>query len=404
MGCKFSGAKDAQEVTSLSEQDVRIINKIGELASQVQNSPSPAELQFLLQTLSNLHTVESAKREEWLATIHNDIINPLYFSMIENFPYSDANPFIPDQHKLETLRNKDFLPFDKSKDELRNCLLHIYSDFIPLFNIDISKLQRFIFALSENYNDNPFHNFTHAFAVTQMLFSISERANKLQAFLEHKDRLALLVSALGHDLNHPGVTNAYMINTRHQLAVRYNDISVLENYHASTLIHFLELSGCDILESLPLQDRNYMRRQIIPTILATDMAKHFQVIANFEGVMKNFDRENADHRQAVMDGLLHSADVGNPTLRFDIATVYSLRIIQEFNKQVLTEEQKGLPVSEYLRVGNDVAGIKKNQLGFIEKLIYPLWKVVATYIPEAQIHIDTIEDNKRRWEELENLD
>lgn len=274
---------------------------------------------------------------------------------------------------------------------------------MPIFNIDISKMQRLIFALSENYNNNPFHNFTHAFAVTQMIFSLSERANKLQTLLDDKDRLALLVSALGHDLNHPGVTNGFMINSRHQLAVRYNDISVLENYHASTLIHFLELSGCDIFESFTVSEKNYMRRQIIPTILATDIAKHFTVIANFSQAMSNYDKTNAEHRQIVMDTLLHSGDVGNPTLRFDIATVWSLKVIQEFNTQVLTEEQRGLPVSEYLRVGDDINKIKQNQIGFIEKMILPLWKLVAEHIPEAQTHVDTLEDNKRRWAELENL-
>jgi len=55
------------------------------------------------------------------------------------------------------------------------------------------------------------------------------------------ESFALLISAIGHDLNHPGVTNAYLVNSKHSLALRYNDISVLENYHASTLFQILEL-------------------------------------------------------------------------------------------------------------------------------------------------------------------
>jgi hypothetical protein len=37
------------------------------------------------------------------------------------------------------------------------------------------------------------------------------------------DLLALLLAALCHDLEHPGTTNAYQVNTGSALALRYND-------------------------------------------------------------------------------------------------------------------------------------------------------------------------------------
>ena len=91
-----------------------------------------------------------------------------------------------------------------------------------------------------------------------MLFVILER--NLDRFFTKIDKLALLLSAIGHDLNHPGFTNAMLVNSRHYLAVRYNDISVLENHHAATLIQFLELEGCDFLLELTLDERTYVRR------------------------------------------------------------------------------------------------------------------------------------------------
>jgi len=217
---------------------------------------------------------------------------------------------------------------------LREYALYIYNDFISAFNIDILKIQRLIFAISENYQNNPFHNFHHGFCVTQMLYAIGVKTNKYADFLESKDHLALLVSAIGHDLNHPGVTNAFMINSRHSLAIRYNDTSVLENYHAATLINFLELSGCDIFSGFSPAEKVYMRKQIIPAILATDMAKHGQVMETFRNSMEHYNKENTDHKQAFIGMALHCADVGNPTLRFDFATVWSLRVIKEFNQQV----------------------------------------------------------------------
>ena len=39
----------------------------------------------------------------------------------------------------------------------------------------------------------------------------------------------MLVAALCHDLGHPGVSNKFLVETRHELAMTYNDRSCLEN-------------------------------------------------------------------------------------------------------------------------------------------------------------------------------
>lgn len=55
----------------------------------------------------------------------------------------------------------------------------------------------------------------------------------MASVLEHEDAVALLLGAVVHDIDHPGRGSAFLINTRHPLAVLYNDISVLESHHAS---------------------------------------------------------------------------------------------------------------------------------------------------------------------------
>lgn len=44
---------------------------------------------------------------------------------------------------------------------------------------------------------------------------------------------ALLLGALIHDFKHPGRSNAFLAKTGHSLALTYNDVSVLENFHLS---------------------------------------------------------------------------------------------------------------------------------------------------------------------------
>ena len=60
-----------------------------------------------------------------------------------------------------------------------------------------------------------------------MIYVINSRCRNFENLLRREEVLALLLSAVGHDLNHPGVNNALLVNSRHPLAVLYNDISVL---------------------------------------------------------------------------------------------------------------------------------------------------------------------------------
>ena len=45
----------------------------------------------------------------------------------------------------------------------------------------------------------------------------------------------ILVAAAGHDVDHPGRTNGFLVKTSAPLALLYNDASVLENHHAATV-------------------------------------------------------------------------------------------------------------------------------------------------------------------------
>ena len=62
--------------------------------------------------------------------------------------------------------------------------------------------------------------------------------------------MAAVIAALGHDVGHPGVNNRYLVNSSDYLAIRYNDISVLENMHASLTFSLMEGNNCNILGNL----------------------------------------------------------------------------------------------------------------------------------------------------------
>merc|ERR1712000_319859 len=62
----------------------------------------------------------------------------------------------------------------------------------------------------------------------------------------------MLLSAVAHDVDHPGNTNLFEINSGSELALRYNDTGVLENHHCATAFRLMQLPGLDIFGQLSL--------------------------------------------------------------------------------------------------------------------------------------------------------
>lgn len=86
----------------------------------------------------------------------------------------------------------------------------------------------------------PYHNFKHAFSVVHVVYNIIKRS-QLQQKLSSLEILTAMVAAFAHDADHPGRDNQYEILSESELAICYNDISVLENHHAA--VTFLLLKG-----------------------------------------------------------------------------------------------------------------------------------------------------------------
>ena len=94
-----------------------------------------------------------------------------------------------------------------------------------------------------------------------------------QLVLELSVRLrlpCLIVASLAHDLDHPGYTNKFLIESKHELAERYNESSVLENYHASIFIRIIQTQQFDIFEFLG-KYKQVLKKQIVGLILATEL-------------------------------------------------------------------------------------------------------------------------------------
>lgn len=78
--------------------------------------------------------------------------------------------------------------------------------------------------------------------------------------------MAAIFAAAIHDVDHPGLTNQYLINTSSELALMYNDESVLENHHLAVAFKLIQNNACDIFVSLNKKQRQTFRKMVIDMV------------------------------------------------------------------------------------------------------------------------------------------
>lgn len=89
--------------------------------------------------------------------------------------------------------------------------------------------------------------------------------------------LSIQTQALCHDLDHPGVTNGFLVRTSDPLALRYHFRSPLERHHAACGLALLEKHG--VLSPLPPSERAELQTAFVAAVLATDMSRHAALVA-----------------------------------------------------------------------------------------------------------------------------
>ena len=88
--------------------------------------------------------------------------------------------------------------------------------------------------------DIPYHNHLHAADVTQSTHILLSSSALEEVFTPHEILAAILASSI-HDVDHPGVTNQFLVNTESELALIYNDESVLENHHLAVAFKLMQV-------------------------------------------------------------------------------------------------------------------------------------------------------------------
>uniref|UniRef100_A0A8C4H8D4 Phosphodiesterase n=1 Tax=Dicentrarchus labrax TaxID=13489 RepID=A0A8C4H8D4_DICLA len=188
--------------------------------------------------------------------------------------------------------------------------------------------------------------------------------------------MALYVAAAMHDYDHPGRTNAFLVATNAPQAVLYNDRSVLENHHAASAWSlYLSRPEFNFLVNLDHVEFKRFRFLVIEAILATDLKKHFDFLAEFNAKVNDvnspgIDWTNENDRLLVCQVCIKLADINGPAKVRDLHLKWTEGIVNEFYEQGDEEARLGLPISPFM--DRSSPQLAKLQESFITHIVGPL--------------------------------
>uniref|UniRef100_A0A667X6G1 High affinity cGMP-specific 3',5'-cyclic phosphodiesterase 9A n=1 Tax=Myripristis murdjan TaxID=586833 RepID=A0A667X6G1_9TELE len=381
-------------LTQVAEQFSRAF-KINELKTEVTNRLAMLEKRVELE---GMRVVEIEKcrsdikklREEMASRNNRSQNNRKHFSLHTVYHLS--------KETVEALRQPTF---DAWQWSLMSCLEHMYHDLglVKDFNINPITLKRWLLCIHDNYRNNPFHNFRHCFCVTQMMYSMICLCSLQEKFTQ-VDILILMTAAVCHDLDHPGYNNTT------ELAVRYNDISPLENHHCAVAFQISPSPTANILlpTSTPRPSADTPGRAgTITLILATDMARHGEILDSFKQKVDCFDYTDEEHVTCLKMVLIKCCDISNEVRPMEVAEPWVDCLLEEYFMQSDREKAEGLPVAPFMdreKVTKPTA-----QIGFIKFVLIPMFETVMKLFPQIEeVMVQPLRESRDRYEELKQID
>jgi len=273
--------------------------------------------------------------------------------------------------------------------------------------------------VEKEYLPVPFHNFSHALDCVHTVGRILTIAST-SSFLTELERASLLIAALAHDMGHPGLNNGFLSETGHELALRYNDLSPLENMHCAKLYGITTNPLTDIFQNLSREQYREVRGWCIETILHTDMMLHNAIVKELqmlyqmntealnergeavpEAPLRLAEIEVFSHpetKRLAKNSILHCADVSNPCKSWTVTTAWAECCLEEFFAQGDREKELGIPV-QFL---NDREKLNRpnSQIGFIEFMIAPLYTATLRVFPNLKELGEHLSENLASWADV----
>eukprot|EP00297_Palpitomonas_bilix_P001069 CAMPEP_0113882666 /NCGR_PEP_ID=MMETSP0780_2-20120614/9104_1 /TAXON_ID=652834 /ORGANISM="Palpitomonas bilix" /LENGTH=898 /DNA_ID=CAMNT_0000869751 /DNA_START=340 /DNA_END=3036 /DNA_ORIENTATION=+ /assembly_acc=CAM_ASM_000599 len=295
----------------------------------------------------------------------------------------------------------DFNSMSYSKDVNYAVVYNMYHelDLVKQCRLPVDKLRSFLQTIFDGYREVPYHNVFHMVDVTHATYVLMNQ-EPAKSKLTRWDKFALLTSAVCHDVDHPGCNNAHIIARKDELALLYNDQSVLENHHLALAFSAASMPEKDIFENMPDSDFRELRQTMIDAILATDMSSHFEHISKLKTrvELKPWDWDDLNDRRMVIRTILKCADLGHTIRPWNLHRHRSELMRDEFFRQGDVERERGMKVSPLM--DRNMVDFPRSQTQFLKFVVTPLFEAFSHLMDAAKGLLAQIETNSGKWAEM----
>ena len=294
-------------------------------------------------------------------------------------------------------------------------------------------------------HENMYHNEIHAGDATQAFAHLLKIAMsdspQLRDAVKKEDVFVGIVAACVHDFRHPGRNNNFLENTFNELYVQSSGDATLERYHYKSAMELL-MFGDERLRALDGVDAE-LRKKFISTvyniILATDMAKHVEILDSFKSWVsvhkvtkdrdceprggirpKSVDRSfnedvefaksrdfsqtvEFDHKAfserksvlLVLEMLMKAADLSNGFRTWEISKKWAQKVSSECLNQGVEESKLKIPVS---KINDGSIPLQTMQVNFLKMVVVPLLREIARAFPSFKIFEREAWANIEKWQ------
>jgi class 3 adenylate cyclase len=305
--------------------------------------------------------------------------------------------------------------------------IHVDPNSLALDPKIIELVHEYVAFLADMYPDNPFHNFEHASHVTMSVTKLLSRivapsdmdfTDNAQASAKLHDhtygitsdpltQFACVLSALIHDVDHPGVSNATLVAEDNKLMKMYGDKSLAEQNSVDQAWDLLMTEEYHPLVAVLCRDDSELsrlRQLVVNSVMATDiMDPDLKKLRNgrWEKAFHNTNLENDDtsrkavNRKAtiVIEHLIQASDVAHTMQHWNVYTKWNARLFKEMYKAHLEGRSGAKDPSEFWA---------KGEIGFFDFYIIPLAKKLkdcGVFGVSSDEYLQYAISNRNEWEE-----